>query len=130
VNPETEWIVGTLDEIKKRYADLSERLGWTINAPEVTVNRLGYQALGQNIPLALTFFRYNAATYPESANVHDSLGEALEKSGALEDSLRSYLKAEDLGAKNGDPNAGVFKANADRVRVKLLEKAREKTARP
>jgi predicted alpha/beta superfamily hydrolase len=130
VNPETERIVGTLGEIKRRYADLSERLGWTIYPPEVTVNRLGYQALGQNIPLALTFFRYNAETFPESANVHDSLGEALEKSGALEDALRSYQKAEELGAKNGDPNAGIFKANADRLRVKLLEKARERTVRP
>lgn len=130
VDPETERIVGTLGEIRKRYSDLSERLGWTIKPPEVAVNRLGYQALGQNIPLAISFFRYNAATYPDSANVYDSLGEALEKSGALEDALQSYQKAEDLGARNGDPNASVFKANADRVRVKLLEKVREQTARP
>jgi hypothetical protein len=129
VNPETERIVGTLDEIKKRYSDLSERLGWTIDPPEVTVNRLGYQALGQNLPLAISFFRYNAATYPESANVYDSLGEALERSGAFEDALQSYRKAADLGVKNGDPNAGVFKANADRVRVKLLEIEWEKTPR-
>ena len=130
VDPETERIVGTLDEIKKRYADLSERLGWTVQPPEVTVNRLGYQALSRNIPLAISFFRYNASTYPESANVHDSLGEALEKSGALEDALESYQKAADLGAKNGDPNAGVFKANADRVRAGLAKRALEKTARP
>ena len=130
VDPETERIVGTLDEVKKRYSDLSERLGWTIKPPEVAVNRLGYQALARNIPVAISFFRYNAATYPDSANVYDSLGEALEKSGALEDALQSYQKAESLGVKNGDPNAGVFKANADRVRVKLLEKAMEKTARP
>jgi tetratricopeptide (TPR) repeat protein len=129
VNPETERIVGTLDEIKKRYSDLSERLGWTINPPEVTVNRLGYQALGQNLPLAISFFRYNAATYPESANVYDSLGEALERSGAFEDALQSYRKAADLGVKNDDPNAGFFKANADRVRVKLLEIEWEKTPR-
>lgn len=129
VDRETERIVGTLGEVKKRYADLSEHLGWTITPPEITVNRLGYQALGQNIPLALTFFRYNASTYPESANVHDSLGEALEKSGALEDALQSYQKASDLGAKNADPNVGVFKKNADRVRARLLQQSRE-TARP
>lgn len=130
VDPETERIVGTLDEIKKRYAGLGDRLGWTIKPPEVAVNRLGYQALSQNIPLAISFFRYNAATYPESANVHDSLGEALEKSGALEDALQSYRKAEELGARDGDPNAGVFKGNADRVRARLTEKALEKPARP
>jgi predicted alpha/beta superfamily hydrolase len=130
VNPETERIVATLDEIKKRYADLSERLGWTIKPPEVAVNRLGYQALSKNIPLAISFFRYNTATYPESANVYDSLGEALEKSGALEDALQSYQKAENLGARNGDPNAGAFKANADRVRARLAAQALEKPARP
>ncbi len=130
VDPETERIVGTLDEIKQRYADLSERFDWSIKPPEVTVNRLGYQALSQNIPLAISFFRYNAGTYPESANVHDSLGEALEKSGALEDALQSYRRAEDLGARHGDPNAGIFKANADRVRSRLAEKAAEKPARP
>lgn len=130
VDPETERIVGTLDEIKKRYADLSERLGWTIKPPEVAVNRLGYQALAQNLPLAISFFRYNAATYPDSANVYDSLGEALEKSGALEDALQSYRKAEDLGARNGDPNAGVFRANAERVRARLATQALERPARP
>ena len=130
VDPATERIMGTLGEIKKRYADLSERLGWAIKPPEVAVNRLGYQALAQNISLAISFFRYNAETYPESANVHDSLGEALEKSGALEDALQSYRKAEDLGARNGDPNAGVFKANADRVRAALAQKALSRPARP
>ncbi len=130
VDPESERIVATLDGIKKRYADLSERFGWTIKPPEAAVNRLGYQALGQNIPLAISFFQFNAATYPESANVYDSLGEALEKSGALEDALPSYQKAADIGARNGDPNAAVFKTNADRVRARLAEKALEKTARP
>lgn len=130
VDPESERIVATLDEIKKRYAGLSERFGWTIKPPEASVNRLGYQALGQNIPLAISFFQFNAATYPDSANVYDSLGEALEKSGALEDALPSYEKAADIGARNGDPNAAVFKTNADRVRARLAEKALEKTARP
>ena len=125
VDPETERIVASLDEVKKHYADLSERFGWTVKPPEVAVNRLGYQALERDTPLAISFFRFNVATYPESANVHDSLGEALEKSGALEDALSSYERAEDLGARNGDPNAGIFKANADRVRAKLAEKAKE-----
>lgn len=130
VDPETERIVATLDEIKKRYADLSERFGWTVKPPEVAVNRLGYQALAQNIPLAISFFRFNVATYPDSANVYDSLGEALEKSGALEDALQSYRKAEDLGARNGDPNAAAFRANADRVRARLAAQALERPARP
>ncbi|MCM3877614.1 MAG: alpha/beta hydrolase-fold protein [Thermoanaerobaculia bacterium] len=130
VDPATERIVGTLGEVKKRYAGLSERLGYTVTAPELSVNRLGYQALAQkNLPAALSFFRYNAETYPESANVHDSLGDALEASGSLEDALASFSKAAELGGKSGDPNTGIFKANADRVRLRLAMQAVETPAR-
>ncbi len=120
VDPATERLVGSLDDVKKRYADLSERLGFAVTAPEVSVNRLGYQALAQkNVPLALSFFRHNAQTYPESSNVYDSLGDALEASGALEDALASFSKATALGEKSGDPNTKFFRANADRVRAQL-----------
>jgi len=131
VDPETERIVGTLEEVKKRYAALSDRLGFTVIAPEVSVNRLGYQALAQrNVPAALSFLRYNAEIYPQSANVHDSLGDALEASGSLEEAALSFSKAEEIGRKNDDPNTPIFRTNADRVRVKLATQALEKPARP
>ena len=124
VDPETERIVGTLDEVKTRYAGLSDRLGFTVTAPEVSVNRLGYQALAQkSLPAALAFFRYNAETYPDSANVYDSLGDALEESGLLEEALASFKKAAALGEKSGDKNTKLFKAHADRVRVRLAAQA-------
>jgi predicted alpha/beta superfamily hydrolase len=126
VDPATERLVGTLDDVKKRYAGLSERLGYPVSPPEASVNRLGYQALAQkNLPAALAFFRFNAATYPDSANVYDSLGDALEASGSLEDALASFSKAAELGERNGDANTKFFKANADRVRVRLATKAVE-----
>jgi predicted alpha/beta superfamily hydrolase len=124
VDPETERIIGTLDEVKKRYAGMSERLGFTVTGPEVSVNRLGYQALAEkNLPAALAFFRYNAETYPDSANVHDSLGDALEASGSLEEALASFTRAADLGKKSADPNTKFFEANADRVRARLATQA-------
>lgn len=130
VDPETERIVATLDEVKKRYADLSERLGFPVTAPEAAVNRLGYQALAQkNFPAALAFFRYNAKTYPDSANVYDSLGDALEASGSPEDALTSFTKAAELGEKTGDPNAKAFRANADRLKARLAAQALETPAR-
>ena len=130
VDPATERMVGTLDDVKKRYAGLSERMGFAVTAPETSVNRLGYQALMQkNVPAALAFFRYNTSTYPESANVYDSLGDALEASGSLEDALASFTKAAELGQKSGDPNTKFFKANADRVRIKLATQAVETPAR-
>jgi tetratricopeptide (TPR) repeat protein len=131
VDPETERIVGTLEEVKKRYAGLSDRLGFTVIAPEVSVNRLGYQALAlKNVPAALSFFRYNAEVYAQSANVYDSLGDALETSGSLEEAALSFSRAEEIGRKNDDPNTTIFRTNADRVRVKLAAQALEKSARP
>lgn len=129
VDPATERLVGSLEDVKKRYAGLSERLGYTVTAPEVAVNRLGYQSLAQkNVPAAIGFFRYNASVYPESANVYDSLGDALEASGSLEEALTSFAKAAELGQKNSDPNVKFFKANVDRVRVKLATRAAEAPA--
>ena len=128
VDPKTERLVGSLEDVKKRYEGLSERLGFPVTAPEVPVNRLGYQALAQkDVPAALSFFRYNAETYPESPNVHDSLGDGLEAGGSLEEALASYTKAADLGEKGGDPNTKFFKANAERVRARIAAQASEKS---
>ncbi len=130
VDPATERIMGSIEDVKKRYAGLSERLGFPVTAPEVSVNRLGYQALAQkNVPAALSFFRYNATTYPESPNVYDSLGDGLEASGSLEEALASYTKAADLGEKSGDPNTKFFKTNVERVRVRIAAQALETPAR-
>jgi tetratricopeptide (TPR) repeat protein len=78
----------------------------------------------------LEFFRFHAATYPESPNVYDSLGDALEASGSFEEAALSFSKAEEIGRKNDDPNTRIFRANADRVRMKLAAQALEKPARP
>jgi uncharacterized protein len=124
VDPKTERLVASLGDVKERYARMSERLGYPVLAPEAPVNRLGYQALAQkNLPAALSFFRYNAANYPDSPNVHDSLGDALEAGGSLEEALESFTRAVDLGQKSGDPNTRFFKANAERVRNRLAVQA-------
>jgi uncharacterized protein len=127
VDPATELLVGTLGQVKRRFAEMSERLGFSISPPEVTVNLLGYQALARrDFLVALEFFRFNAATYPENPNVYDSLGDALEANGELSAALESYSKAEELGEKSGDPNAAAFHANAERLRARLGKKAPQK----
>ncbi len=124
IDPATERLTGSLEEVKGRYADLSRRLGFEMRPPETSVNRLGYQELARrNVPSALAFFRFNAKAYPESPNVHDSLGDGLEASGALEEALASFRRAAELGEKVSDPNTAVFRANAERVRAKLAGKA-------
>ena len=110
----------SLEETKRHYLEVSERLGWKVLPPEVLVNQMGYQALGKkDTARALEFFRYNVATYPDSANVYDSLGDALEADGKLDAALESFTKAGEKGEKSGDPNTAVYRRNADRLREKL-----------
>lgn len=42
---------------------------------------------------ALRLFRYYVARYPDDANAHDSLGEALAVAGRTEESIASYERA-------------------------------------
>jgi tetratricopeptide (TPR) repeat protein len=69
---------------------------------------------------AIDIFRYNVTLYPGSANVYDSLGEALENAGRVEEAFASYSKAVENAATIGDERIGIFKENRDRAK-KLLE---------
>jgi tetratricopeptide (TPR) repeat protein len=106
--------------MEKHYAQLSERVGYKILPQEATVNVLGYRALGANdLKKAISIFQYNAGLYPESANVHDSLGEALERAGRLEEALASYENAV-ANERAADPAAlQIYLRNRDRVAAAL-----------
>jgi hypothetical protein len=106
---------GSLADLQAHYAKAGQRLGWAFPPPEAPVNRMGYRFLGGNrIPEAVAVFRYNAANHPDSANVHDSLGEALEQGGHLDEALACYEKAVALAAP-GHPALKVFEANRARA---------------
>ena len=58
---------------------------------EYALNSLGYRLLRQGlVELAVPVFEYNAELYPNSANVHDSLGEGLYVAGKLKEALAHY----------------------------------------
>ena len=117
-DPETGRFAGGLDEIKAHYVGLSKRYGITIMPAENTVNAVGYQFLGrEDFKGAIAIFRYNVELYPGSANVYDSLGEALEGAGRLDEALTNYLKAVENGTNISDENLGIFTANRDRVQA-------------
>ncbi|MGV8040106.1 MAG: alpha/beta hydrolase-fold protein [Thermoanaerobaculaceae bacterium] len=102
--------------VKTHYAALSRRMGYEVLPPEGTVNQLGYQVLGRGkVEDAITVFRYNVELYPASANVHDSLGEALERAGRKEEALASYSRAVQNATATGDPLLEVFTRNRDRL---------------
>lgn len=107
---------GSLDDLKRHYARLSDRLGYEIPPPEFVVNQVGYQhLLRKDVDGALTLFRWNAGRYPDSANVHDSLGEALEAAGKAAEAAASYGRAVENGRKRADPNVPIFERNRDRA---------------
>ena len=72
--------MGSLAELKARFAALSERVGFTFTPSESLVNLLARQALGRNEPdRALEYLRYNVEAHPESEGARESLASALEK---------------------------------------------------
>jgi tetratricopeptide (TPR) repeat protein len=68
---------------------------------------------------AISLFEYNVENYPNSANVYDSLGEALEGAGRAEDALAAYSKAVERAVEIGDQRLGIFTSNRDRVQEQL-----------
>ena len=109
-------IKGSLEDVKAHYEKLGERLGFARLPPEEIVNELGYQYLQtNNVAAAIEAFRFNVEKYPQSANVWDSLGEALERAGKNNEALSSYRKAVSVAEVNGDRNLESFRRNVIRL---------------
>ncbi|MFT4851094.1 MAG: tetratricopeptide (TPR) repeat protein, partial [Sediminicola sp.] len=83
-----------VDKIEVAYADLKKNQADTYNFSEDQLNQLGYHYLGnEKVENALAIFKLNAETFPNSANVYDSYGEALLANGDKEKAIENYLKS-------------------------------------
>jgi hypothetical protein len=104
--------------IEEHYAGLGRAFGYAVRPPEGVVNQAGYLLLLQEKDAAgaVEVFRLNVRLYPESANVHDSLGEALEAAGKREEAAAEYTKAVERGEALKDPNLPVYKEHLKRVK--------------
>jgi hypothetical protein len=72
-----------------------------LNIQENFLNQSGYRYLRDgNFEMAVNIFKINAKLYPESANVYDSLGEALLKSGDTLNAILNYKKSLTLDSGN------------------------------
>ena len=121
-DPEAGYFTGGAEDIKKHYDRLSKRFGFAVIPAENTINNVGYRILGaEDYDGAIAVFRYNVELYPESANVYDSLGEAFENAGQLDEALANYSKAVANAAEFGDDRLDLFAANRDRVKAQLEE---------
>ena len=68
---------------------------------EIQLNDLGYRLLGmKKVREAIEIFKLNVETYPASANVYDSLGEAYMISGNKELAIKNYQRAVKLNPQN------------------------------
>ncbi len=68
---------------------------------ESDLNRLGYILMEQKqLEAAVQIFQLNVESYPDSANVYDSLGEAYADHGDRELAIKSYEKAVQLNPNN------------------------------
>jgi predicted alpha/beta superfamily hydrolase len=112
---------GTVADLAARYALLSDTMGTEISPPEAMVNVLGYRRLRDGrIDDAIEAFELNVALHPTSANVHDSLGEALEQAGRLPGALRCYRRAVERAEATKDPFLATYRTNLDRVETALF----------
>ena len=118
VDARTGSFEGDLEDVEKHFATLSTRLGWAVRPTEGQVNALGYRYLQRGVVgRAIEVFRSNAASWRGSPNVHDSLGEALERAGEVSEALASLEKAVALAERQADPNLPTFRAHRDRLRA-------------
>jgi len=111
-----EKIEDGFEEIKNHYSNLSDTYGYEVKPNEVTINAIGYQHLGkEEYESAIEIFEHNVVLYPKSANVYDSLGEAMEKAGKSDEAIENYKTAVKIGTIKNNRNLIVFKQNLERV---------------
>lgn len=108
---------------RDHFQKVSARVGFTVQVPEPTTNFIGYRLLQDgHVSEAIDVFRKNAQSYPQSANVYDSLAEALERSGELAEAKENYQRAATIGKKVSDPNTAIYEQNLNRVATALAAK--------
>ena len=73
---------------------------------ESSLNATGYGLMGEGLLAeAVAVFSFNVQLYPESANTHDSLGEAYMNAGRDEEAVASYRKSLRLNPRNTNAEA-------------------------
>ncbi len=109
-------VIGGLAGLEQHFQQLSKRFGYSIPVPENTLNVLGYELMGRKLmDQSIAAFKRNVELYPESANVYDSLGEALEAAGKYDAATQNFQKAIEMGARNNDAGLEQFKQHLVRV---------------
>lgn len=73
---------------------------------EPQINRIGYALLARKrVDDAIAVFQHNVERFPQSANVHDSLGEAWMTAGHRANAIASYRRSLELDPQNANAMA-------------------------
>jgi uncharacterized protein len=98
-------VVNAVVETERAYASGARSLGLPELLPEEALNQLGYNVLlGLGKPnLAIWVFRRNVAAYPGSANVYDSLADALIAKGDTSAAKTELARAVEIATRTGHP---------------------------
>ena len=92
------------------YKKLKEDKPEDYDYREFALNLFGYSLLNkQKFDDAIAIFKLNVESFPESANVYDSLGESFEKSDDLKSAKKNYAKAVKIAKKTNDATCKFLK---------------------
>ncbi len=107
MNSDSATIVRAITETEATYARAARSLGLPDRLPEMQLNELGYGALqALKMPnVAVWIFRKNVASYPDSPNVYDSLGDGLLAVGDTAGARTQFRMARDVATRIGQPVA-------------------------
>ncbi|MBN8228626.1 alpha/beta hydrolase [Corallococcus macrosporus] len=118
--PEELQMTGNLARLEAHYAVLSKRVGYPVVPQERLLNSVGYRHLeGKRLPQAIAAFERNITLHPDSGNAHDSLADALEAAGRLQEALKHRERAVALACEHQDPDLPHYQKHADALRARL-----------
>jgi len=114
-----------LKNIEEHFARLSNQVGFTIY-PNANLNRnincfraFGYRLLGQGkVSDAIDLFRRWTEYQPKEANAFDSLADALEKSGKLEQAIEARKQAVYVAELTQDGYLNIYRKNLNQTLTK------------
>ena len=96
-------VVSAVIATEEAYAHGARALGLPERLPESVVNNFGYTVLqGLKLPnVAVWVFQRNVASYPDSPNVYDSLGDALLAKGDTSAAKAQFHRSKDVATRTG-----------------------------
>lgn len=110
----------SMPDIEAYYKKMKVKFGYEYTTLEAMTNAVGYALMGKGkIAQAVEVLKYNTIRFPDSPNVYDSLGEALEAAGQFDQAAINYLIAVERGTAVNDPNTVIFRLHYNNVMKKL-----------